>query len=97
MATFKASDRARIRKDAEIVQPSCRDALGTEVTLLRYYGFSTRLGTEWVVTTLALGTLIVPEVYLEPLTDPKADAFLESVKSWKPEPVAPPLPVKESA
>lgn len=33
-------------------------------------------------------------VNLAPLTDPKADAFIESVKKWKPEPVAPALPAK---
>jgi hypothetical protein len=37
-----------------------------------------------------------PSYWLAPLTDPKADAFIESVKKWKPEPVVP-LPVKERA
>ncbi len=40
------------------------------------------------------GPLGFPAYWLRPLEDPKADAFIETVKSWKPEPAPVALPEK---
>lgn len=82
MSAFKVGDKVRVRKDAAIVAPNCLDVPGAEGVLLRPYGCS----AEWVVSvpTHPYPEVIIPEEYLAPLTDPKAEAFIEQLKKLKP-------------
>lgn len=102
MATFKVNDRVRVK----MVEPNqgADHVLGLEGTITaRRPAFITH-GCIWAVAIDGVtcgarddGCFVFDDCHLAPLTDPAADAFLESVKSWKPEPVAPPLPVKEKS
>lgn len=98
MATFKVGQRARILFPESVRAYHPEDVMhGCETTVTSEpLSFCGRI---YYRTSAAQSVEIggIWAEYLHPLIDPKADAFLESVKSWKPEPVAPPLPVKERA
>lgn len=94
MATFKVGQRVKYVSGILPHVP-----VGTEGTIL---GFSA-LGPVDVDFTPVIaaplrGTTIahVFSTSIVPLTDPKADAFIERVKSWKPEPAPVALPERET-
>lgn len=103
MAAFKVGQRVRV-----IVAYFHPENMGREgviaggLGLHAYSPFTEKGRPTYLVDLLGYphpihGTWTALPEQLAPLTDPAADAFLETVKSWKPEPVAPPLPVKERA
>lgn len=95
MATFRKGQKVRVI--GHVLEPGNMDFRGREGTV---HGYERGLIHRNLLVRVELDHKSVycfAECELAPLTDPKADAFLESVKSWKPEPVAPPLPVKERA
>ena len=92
MATFKVGQRVRIvgaTKHPHMIGRQAIVTRGLEIDPLSQYnresyeievpGHPHPIHGRWNA---------LPE-HLAPLTDPKADAFIERVKSWKPEPVMP--------
>lgn len=106
MATFKVGQRVRIiglSPDDERY-PGLKPLLGAEGVILRA---SNRIIGNWIVDVPTVSfpaqtpqglpptQFSIASERLRPLTDPKADEFIERVKKWKPEPeiVAPKQPV----
>ena len=86
MATFKVGQRVRVVGQAESSKHLWGSIVGVEAVIHAAPYLDADCGI-----ALAGDTRIWRSdfAYLAPLTDPKADAFIERVKSWKPEPVMP--------
>lgn len=95
MATFKVGDRVRIKRHIPgRIQPSCVRFLGAEATIVggHYWQWDWELDLVDPSSGEHVGAM---SGALEPLADTKADAFIERVKSWKPEPAPVALPETE--
>lgn len=102
MTTFKVGQRVRIVRVGPTCRPVVRALVGREGTIVAIPSNSYFAVAECDVeidgapaTSLGFDDKPFASRFdnLAPLTDPKADAFIESVKKWKPEPVVP-LPAK---
>ena len=80
MANFKIGDRVRIKDHPNILAQH----RGAETTITGpSFSHPWIAGPCWPVACYAFGAA---ESVLVPLTDPKADEFIERVRKWKPEP-----------
>ena len=90
MATFKVGQRVRVMRQTNAI----RDGVlaGREGVIVLKGGHGSLTDRDWTVelpgTLNSRGTSVwcFNSDQLAPLTDPKADAFIEQVKRWKPEP-----------
>ncbi len=92
MANFKVGQRVRISPDMKYCIPKCRPLVGAEtvITSERFEEFG-EVGYRTAATDTIPNCIGVQEQYLIPLSDPKADEFIERIRKMKPydEPVAP--------
>lgn len=96
MAAFNVGQRVRIVESppaswlgewfmTQVLRlPEAPESIGCEGVIVGRY---TGLASLWLHWEVAVGRdrLYCSSDGLRPLTDPKADAFIERVKSWKPE------------
>jgi len=90
MAKFKVGDRVRISKLTPVCRAEYRELLGVETVIT--FGPITEHGITGYRTAASdkfrnRGLIGVEEIYLAPLTDPKADAFIERIKKLGKEPI----------
>jgi len=84
MTNFKVGQRVRVRKECDRVSPECAHLCGAEAQLVSVYGYR-----EWELSLRVRGgPVIAHEDALEPLTDPKADEFIERIKKLEREPIS---------
>lgn len=112
MATFKIQQRVRLVSHVCNDGCWSKDAppIGAEGCIVRVGHVLNSYRFEWVVDfplhptnpaghdeALRPSEYLMDSSMLAPLTDPKADEFIERIKKLKPEPVAPALPTPARA
>jgi hypothetical protein len=95
MATFRIGDRVRVVAAHPPLPQDAAQLIGKEGEVMQHpYPSCTR----WPVAVRIGGTMaLFTPGELAPLTDPKADAFVESIKKLKPYEEPKVEPVKERA